>query len=289
MTHPDYSIWVLEYSFAPEYPVSGVLYGAHNQGTLKLPYGYGVLKSSDRVIMVDVGYNHKKYGQVLAENAGVINWRSPEVVLSEIGLTPADVTDVIITHAHFDHFGNAEDFPNATFHIQEREFSKWMWTLTLPAQFQNARFALNPDDIVLAAHLASEGRLNLIDGDQDELFPGIDVRAAFDSHTWGSQFVVVKNGDGKDPWVMAGDLRYVRENITGINDDGAYVPVGLAGGSQFNLLMATEAMMQSVDREEKRIIAVHEERLEEMFPSRKSKEALAVIEITLAAGETSKV
>ena len=67
------------------------------------------------------------------------------------------------------------------------------------------------------------------------------------------------------------------------------VPVGLAGGSQFNLLMATEAMMQSVDREEKRIIAVHEERLEEMFPSRKSKEALAVIEITLAAGETSKV
>ncbi|MCL2470180.1 MAG: N-acyl homoserine lactonase family protein [Propionibacteriaceae bacterium] len=289
MKNPDYSIWVLEYAYVPDYPVSGVLYGAHNQGTLKLPYGYVVLKSSDRTVMVDAGYNYQQYGKVLADRFGVIEWQSPATVLGEIGVQPEDVSDIIITHAHFDHFGNVGDFPNATVHIQEREFSQWLWTLTLPPQFGWLQGALNPDDIVLGAHLAAEGRLHLVDGDVENLFPGIDVRAELDSHTFGSQYVVVNNGGGKDPWVLAGDLRYVRENITGFNDDGVYVPVGLAAGSQLNLLRASDHMMEAVDRVEKRVIAVHDEHLEEMFPSRKSKHGLAIVEITLAQHEASRV
>jgi glyoxylase-like metal-dependent hydrolase (beta-lactamase superfamily II) len=289
MTNSDYSIWVLEYSFVPDYHVSGVLYGAHNQGRLKLPYGYALLKSADRVVMIDVGFNNEKYGKVLADRFNVQNWRSPEVVLSEVGVTPEEVTDVIITHSHFDHFGNAQDFPNAMFHMQEREFSQWLWSLTLPPQFRWMQVAMNSDDVVLAAHLAAEGRLNLLDGDVEELLPGIDIGAAFDSHTFGSQFVTVKNQGGKDTWVLAGDLRYVKENITGYDDDGMYVPVGLAHGSQLNLLLATERMMNLVDRDEKKVIAVHERRLDQWFPSRKSKEGLMINEITLAPGEGSKV
>ena len=40
----DYSIWVLEYSYVPNYHKSGVLYGAHNEGYVKLPYCYVVIK-----------------------------------------------------------------------------------------------------------------------------------------------------------------------------------------------------------------------------------------------------
>jgi len=285
----DYSIWMLEYANAPLYPVSGILYGQHNQGTVNLPYGYVVLKGADRVVMVDVGYNYSKYGKTLADRFGVFNWQSPSIVMAEIGLSPEDVSDVVITHAHFDHFGNVEDFPNATFHIQEREFTQWLWVLTLPQQFKWLQGALNPDDMVVAAGLAASGRLNLVNGDVDDIFPGIDIRAALDSHTFGSQFVVVKNGGGTDPWVMAGDLRYVKENITGIDDSGVYVPVGLAAGSQMNLLHATERMMQAANREERRVIAVHEDRLGQFFPSRKSTHGLTIVEITLAAGEVSRV
>jgi N-acyl homoserine lactone hydrolase len=285
----DYSIWVLEYAYVPDYAVSGVVYGAHNRGTLKLPYCYVLLKSRERTVMVDVGYNFKEYGKTLAERFGVINWRDPRTVLAEVGVRPEDVDDVIITHAHFDHFGNVEDFPNAQFYIQEREFSKWLWAMTLPKQFSWLQGALDPGDMLRAAKLAALGRLQLVDGDVEDLIPGIDLLAAPDSHTFGSQFVHVKNQRSHDPWILAGDLRYVFENVTGNNGDGVYIPVGLASGSQLNLLLATERMMKLVDREEHRIIPIHEDRLREVFASRETTEGLQVIEITLAAGEKSRV
>lgn len=285
----DYSIWVLEYAYVNEYPKSGVVYGAHNQGTIKLPYCYVLLKSADRTIMVDVGYNFKEYGKTLADRFGVVNWRDPTTVLSEVGVNPEEITDVIVTHAHFDHFGNVEDFPNARFHIQESEFSKWLWALTLPKQFNWLQVAIDPADLLRASELAVNGRLNLIDGDLDGLFPGIDLFLASDSHTFGSQFVRVNNADGQDPWILAGDLRYTFENLTGYTGDGMYVPVGLASGSQLNLLLASERMMSLVGHEERRVIPIHEERLKDHFPSRETKEGLQLIEVALAPGQDSRV
>ena len=63
-------------------------------------------------------------------------------VLAECGLTPGDVTEVFLTHAHFDHMGNIEDFPNATFYIQERELSKWVWAMSLERRFRWLRLAV---------------------------------------------------------------------------------------------------------------------------------------------------
>lgn len=285
----DYSVWVLEYAYVGLYPKSGVIYGAHNQGTIKLPYCYVLLKSDDRTIMVDVGYNFKAYGKTLADRFGVTNWRDPKTVLAEVGVTPEEVTDVIVTHAHFDHFGNVEDFPNARFHIQESEFSKWLWALTLPKQFAWLQVAIDPGDLLRASELAITGRLNLIDGDVEGLFPGIDVFLASDSHTFGSQFVRVNNDDGQDPWILAGDLRYTFENLNGYTGDGVYIPVGLASGSQLNLLLASDRMMNLVGREERRVIPIHEERLKDVFPARETKEGLQLVEVTLAPGHESRV
>jgi N-acyl homoserine lactone hydrolase len=41
-----YSIYVLEYGYVPEYDKSGVIYGAHNEGYIKLPYCYAVIKGT---------------------------------------------------------------------------------------------------------------------------------------------------------------------------------------------------------------------------------------------------
>lgn len=284
-----YSIWVLEYAYVPNYAVGGVIYGAHNEGTLKLPYCYAVIKGNGHTIMVDVGYNYKEYGKVLAERFGVVNWRDPKTVLAEVGITPEEVDTVFVTHAHFDHFGNVEDFPNARFYIQEQEFTKWLWALTLPKQFDWLQGALDPGDILRATQLATEGRLVLIDGDMQDVLPNIDLFAAPDTHTFGSQFIRVRNDERDDSWILAGDLVYVFENVRGRDDDGKYIPVGLASGSQVNLLLATDRMMDLVGRDPKRIIPVHEERLVDVFPSRISSEGLHVVEIALAGDETSKV
>ena len=46
-TMANYSIWVLEYAYVPSYHVSGIVYGAHNQGYRKLPYCYVLIKGKD--------------------------------------------------------------------------------------------------------------------------------------------------------------------------------------------------------------------------------------------------
>lgn len=284
----DYSIWVLEYAYVPNYHKGGVVYGEHNEGYLKLPYCYVLIKGKGHNILVDVGFNNKDYGKVLAERFGVENWQSPKTVLKEVGVTPEDIDTVLVTHAHFDHFGNIEDFPNANFYIQEKEISKWMWAMALPDQFNWLLGALDPSDILKGAELSTEGRLKLIDGDQEDVLPGIDLFAAFDTHTFGSQFVRVNNGEN-DPWILAGDLVYVFDNVEGRDGDGVYLPVGLASGSQTNLLLSTDQMMDLVGRDPKRIIPVHEQRLVERFPSRVSEKGLHIVEITLSDDETSRV
>lgn len=292
----DYSIWVLEYSYVPEYHKSGVLYGAHNQGYVKLPYCYVVIQGRDHVAMVDVGYNDKDYGKTLGDRFGVENWRDPRTVLKEVGLTPEDVDTVFVTHAHFDHFGNVEDFPNAKFYIQEREISKWVWAMSLPDRMRWMMVAVDPGDIVRGVDLAREKRLVTIDGAMEDVLPGIDLHAAPDSHTWGSMWVTVRN-DGKkessDSWVLAGDLVYQFDNISNdgsvVDVEEMYTPVGLAVGSQANLILATEEMMSQVGYEARRVIPIHEERLNDTFPSRISSECLRITEVCLADGVGSRV
>jgi N-acyl homoserine lactone hydrolase len=289
----SYSIWVMEYAHVPEYPLSGLVYGAHNQGHRRLPYNYILIKGQGHVAMVDVGYNHKAYGEVLANTFGVRGWHPPRTVLAECSIAPADVSTIFLTHAHFDHMGNMEDFPNATFYMQERELSKWVWTMSLERRFRWLTLAIDPADILRTVELARDHRLVCVDGDRQNVLPGIDLHAAFDTHTWGSMYVRLRNDlmpNSKDSWVFAGDLVYTHENLRGWKpEDPEYLPVGLAVGSQFNLIMTTEAMVKSVAGDINRVIPDHEERLKDIFPSRVTSAGLRITELALAEGEPSRV
>ena len=288
-----YSIWAMEYAHVPNYPLSGLVYGAHNQGTRRLPYNYILIKGQGIIAMVDVGYNQKEYGKVLAEMYGVRGWHSPRTVLAECGITPADVSKIFLTHAHFDHMGNIEDFPNATFYIQERELSKWVWALSLERRFRWLTIAIDPADILRTVELARDHRLVAVDGDREDVLPGIDLHAAHDTHTWGCMYVRLRNDlekNSKDSWVFAGDLVYAYENLQGWQpDDPEYMPVGLAVGSQYNCVMTMEAIMKGVDRDFKRVIPFHEERLKDHYPSRVTSAGLRITELALANGEPSLV
>jgi glyoxylase-like metal-dependent hydrolase (beta-lactamase superfamily II) len=270
-----------------------MLYGPWHHGIRNLPYAYALLKGKGEVILIDTGYDHKEYGKYLADLYGVSNWHGPEEVLAECGVTPADVTRVLITHAHFDHMGGLDLFPNATFYIQKRELDKWVWALTLGPEYRFLVGAADPADIMKATRLAKEGRMIVVDGDAEDVLPGIDLHLAADTHTYGSMYVTIRNDgarNSQDVWVFAGDNIYTYDNLTGLDkNDPQLVPIGLAVGSQSNLIFCSADMLKAVGGEVKRVIPVHEDRLKETFPSRRTKADLHVVELTLAKGEASRV
>ena len=290
----DYSIWVLEYAYVPKYHISGIVYGAHNQGYRKLPYCYVLIKGKGTVAMVDVGYNEKDMGAELARKFNVMAWQSPEIVLAQCGVKPEDVEHIFLTHAHFDHMGNTDAFPNATFYMQEKELQKWVWSMSLDQKFRWLNLAVDPGDVMRVVDLARKGRLVLFDGDREDILPGIDCKAAFDTHTWASMYVTVRNDgkrDSEDSWVLAGDLLYSFENLVGqdSNESPQYLPEGLASGSQANLLFATDAMVKDAGGDWRRAIPIHEEGLRDAYPSRINEQGLRVTELTLAQGARSLV
>jgi glyoxylase-like metal-dependent hydrolase (beta-lactamase superfamily II) len=283
----------MEFAHVPEYHLSGLIYGAHNQGYRRLPYCYVVIKGQGQVAMVDVGYNHKAYGEVLANTYGVRNWHPPREVLVECGVTPEDVSTIFITHAHFDHIGNIEDFPKAKFYIQERELSKWVWAMSLERRFRWLMLGIDPGDIMRAVDLAQQGRLVCVNGDMEGVLPGIDLRAAYNTHTWASMYVTVRNSpepNSANTWVFAGDLAYTYENLRGTKpDDPEYIPIGLATGSQVNVILTAEEMVKAAYGDPQRVIPPHEDRLGTMFPSRVTPAKLRIVELALADDEPSRV
>ncbi len=292
----DYSIHVLEYARTRNYPKGGLVYGAFLKDLVTLPFCYVLLRGRGHVALIDVGYAHRDYGKHLAEKYSIENWRSPRVVLAECGVSPEDVDSVFITHAHFDHFGNVEDFPNATFYVQREEIERWAWVLSLPDRMRWMTASIDPGSILRALDLSMAGRMKLIDGDVEDAIPGVDLHLARDSHTYGSMWVSVRNdesGRSSDIWVLAGDLVSQFENIqmdgSLIDVTSMYNPGAQSVGSYTNIVLAIEAMMKLVDYDASRVIPVHEARLAERFPSRVSSENLTVCEICLADGAGSAV
>lgn len=282
-----YSMWLLEYAHVPTQPIGSVLLGQHNKGFRELSFTYMLLKGEGHTILVDTGTNAaREMTREFHERDCVENWQPPEKVLAKVGVTPNEVDYVLLTHAHYDHMDNLGAFKNAQFYIQEKEIMGWVWAMTREKRFRVPNLALIPEDIYEALQLCVEGRMHLVNGEVKNVLPGIDLYPAFDGHTFGSQFIVIHNPEGT--WVNVGDQAYVRENLTGIDNSGVYVPVGLATGSAFNITKSYDDMLR-IAGDQDHVIIGHETENWTKYKSKKYDDGLYVAEIVLAPGEISKL
>ena len=160
-----------------------------------------LLRGHDRVVVVDTGMGDKhdaKFARIY--DAGPFTLLDG---LAAHGVAPEDVTDVILTHLHFDHVGGAVSrdangalaltFPNAAHHVQA---GHWQWAHASPRE--GASFLaenLEP--------LAASGRLNLLDPDSASPLPHTELLVV-DGHTRGQQLLLVREGDRA--LFFAGDL-----------------------------------------------------------------------------------
>lgn len=146
-----------------------------------------LLRSEERVVLVDTGIGDKFSAK---ENAIYkVDARLPDEALAAAGVDPASVTDVILTHFHFDHGGGSTRrdgslvFPRARHHVQRRHFEY----AKRPSPKDRASF--RPEDFL---PLAEAGALVLHDG-PGEILPGIEG-LPLDGHTDAMQVVKVSGG-----------------------------------------------------------------------------------------------
>ena len=165
------------------------------------------------------------------------------------------VTDIILSHAHFDHMGSIDQFPNARLYIQKSELLSWHEAMALPPQFGYLTAIINPDDLRALFNASVEHRVTLLDGDRDHLLPGVHARFG-PGHTVGQQFVVVETAKGR--MVISGDCVYSAANVQGHRGDGVYAPLNNAVGSVWDQLKTIDRINQEIDGDLDRLIILHD-------------------------------
>ena len=238
----QWSIMMLEYARCDVYPLAKVLYATGYGEFGYFPFSYTLLEGEGHIALVDVGFDTRsRFVDGILHESDITDCADPEVVLGKLGLTPNDIDTVIVTHAHFDHIGALSHFPNAQVFLQRREVERWEFALSLPSQFRSLTAALDPADVLYARQLERDGRLKFVDGVELEVLPGVDIRPAFETHTDGSQYVVVRNSN--DTWVVTGDNIYSYENVETSEGKPGYVGIGLSNGSLWNSLQIMDEML----------------------------------------------
>ncbi|WP_234266912.1 N-acyl homoserine lactonase family protein [Hydrogenophaga sp. NFH-34] len=131
---------------------------------------------------------------------------SPLESLRRLGHAPGDVSDVVITHLHYDHAGNLGDFPSARIWVQDREV-RYATGDCMCDPKQNHFFST--DDVGLLIKRLYRGDVRLVDGFH-ELREGLELHRV-GGHTDGLQVVRVWTARG---WVvLASDAAHYRENL----------------------------------------------------------------------------
>ncbi len=283
----DYSIWSLAYCQADmPYDFFGGSGPFSNKGIIKIPMIYTLLVGGERggkkhVALVDCGFKNPKWLRRYAFS----EWEDPKTVLSRVGFSPSDVEVILCTHMHFDHIGNFESFPNARLYVQLEEYVGWLKAVNFARQIGEKEegswifSSFDPDDLVKASSGAADGRVIFLDG-ETEVLPGISAHLAKDSHTFGTQWFLVRTRNG--PYAIVGDTIYWYSNIE------MMWPPGYNQGNAFNQIYTYHRIRQTLKGETQRIVPGHDPVLWDRHPTWTVSEVNQVAELNVAEGDASR-
>jgi glyoxylase-like metal-dependent hydrolase (beta-lactamase superfamily II) len=193
-----YDVYALEYadSKGPA-PISHVAIGATSNDSVDFAYYFWYLKGDNgRKILVDTGFREASTTPKLS----LRSYQRPDSVLERLGVTPNEITDVVITHPHFDHIDGLALFPKATVWMQKKDYDYFVGEAW---QKGGDNYGFTPEDVRNIVNVNLEGRLRLVDGDSIEIIPGIRVFIG-SRHTWESQHLLV-NAHGEKVMVASDD------------------------------------------------------------------------------------
>ena len=198
MTHRIYAV---RYGHLERTSDGNFLGGDDHAHDMPLDYYVWVIKEKTRSIVVDTGFDS---GQAASRGRALI--RPVAEGLAAIDIDPGEVADVVITHMHYDHAGNAALFPRARFHVQDAEMA-YCTGRAMTHHHVSAFFDV--ESVTEMVRRVFAGRVVFHAGDS-ELFPGVTLHH-LPGHTMGLQAVRVETVRG--PVVLASDAAHFWANL----------------------------------------------------------------------------
>ncbi|MBV8843033.1 MAG: N-acyl homoserine lactonase family protein [Bryobacterales bacterium] len=200
----DQGLWqayAIRYAWHHRTARENFLTGDVHDGPMPIDYFIWAVISGERAFVIDTGFD-----EAMARKRGRNFVHCPGEGLRKIGIDPAAVQDVLITHMHYDHCGNHDLFPAARYHVQDREmrFSTGRY-MTHP----HMRFPFDEEDVIAMVRRLYRGRLVFHDGDE-EIAPGLSLHRV-GGHSMGLQMVRVRTRSGYV--VLASDATHFYANI----------------------------------------------------------------------------
>jgi len=200
---PQYEVYAIRYATIPDFSVSSLVAGADRARKMDIAMMVWLVRGNGRNILVDSGFYRDQF---------IKQWRpkdfvKPSEAIARLGLKPEDITDVVITHMHWDHADGMDLFPKARIWLQKDELEYYAGSAW---QSRNTHGGIDPDDILAAVKLNTQGRVGLVNGDAQEILPGITCYLG-GKHTYASQYLGVSTARGIV--VLASDNMYLYENL----------------------------------------------------------------------------
>lgn len=197
----QYEIHAIRYATRDARRADHFIGGDPHDGPMPMDYFLWAIVGHGRTVVVDCGFDAE-----VAARRGRRLLRHPAESLRLVGIEPATVPELVLTHLHYDHVGNLGSFPAARFHLQEPDLH---FAVGRHMRHAHLRAPFEVEDVVGLVRLNYAGRVALHAG-VVELHPGITLHPA-PGHSPGLQFVRVETARGAV--VLASDVSHYYENI----------------------------------------------------------------------------
>ena len=253
---PMYEVFAIRYASIPDFPVNALIANTDPQRKLSIAMTVWLIRGNGRNILVDSGF----YRPQFFKQFKVESFIKPSEAVGQPGvmpagqpaLTPHDITDVIITHMHWDHADGIDLFPKAHIWLQKDEYTYYTGEAW---QSPRAHGGIDPDDVLAAVKLNLAGRVTLVNGDAQQILPGITCYTG-GKHTFQSQYVGVNTKAGTV--ILASDNMYLYENLE------KHVPIAQTLDAASNL--RAQDRMKELAASPRLIVPGHDPAVFEKFP-----------------------
>jgi glyoxylase-like metal-dependent hydrolase (beta-lactamase superfamily II) len=200
---PEYSIEAIRYATSPDVPVAELVVNGPKDQKVDIAMVVWLIRGGGHTILFDSGFHRDTF----TKEFPMKDYLRPDEAVKTAGVKPEDVTDIVISHAHWDHMGGIDLFPKATVWIQRDEYRYYTGDAW---QKGGNHGGIDPDDVQMLVKLNTEHRVRFVDGDDVEIFPGIRAYTG-SRHTYASQYLCVA---GNPTYVLASDNAYFYLNLS---------------------------------------------------------------------------